>query len=287
MRLSGAWAAVCGCDVAEVAVEDLESTLEAIDDALDADEVDEALRLAQRARKQFPAEPEVHLLLGDALLACAEMHEARRAYEEAARLAPESPDALASLAWAHYQLADFDAARTVAQRSIELHANALATSILGRLAERAAKLEDANRLAQRAHALDPETYPLPLRISEEDFREVVSEALDRLPEEFRRALDGEVAVLVEPVPSVEILKSEDPPWDPELLGLYVGVPLPKREVSIGGPKLPDIVYLFQRNLEHVAANREELVEQIAVTVYHEVGHYLGYDDDELEERGIG
>jgi len=268
-------------------VEDLENTLEAIDEALDADEVDEALRLAKRARKEFPAEPEVHLLLGDALLACDEMHEARRAYEEAARLAPESPDALASLAWAHYQLADFDAARTVAQRSNELHANALATSILGRLAERAAKLEDANRLAQRAHALDPDTYPLPMRISEEEFRDVVSEALDRLPEEFRRALDGEVAVLVEPVPSVEILKSEDPPWDPELLGLYVGVPLPKREVSLAAPKLPDIVYLFQRNLEHVATDREELVEQIAVTVYHEVGHYLGYDDDELDERGIG
>ena len=75
-----------------------------------------------------------------------------------------------------------------------------------------------------------------MRISEADFRDVVSEAIDRLPEEFRGALDGEVAILVEPVPSVEILKSEDPPWDPELLGLYVGVPLPEREVSSAAPK---------------------------------------------------
>jgi predicted Zn-dependent protease with MMP-like domain len=276
-----------GASVEEAAVEDLETTLDAIEAALEDGDPEQALDLAGRARKRFPEDPDVHLLLGDALLESGDLHAARQAYGEAARLAPESPDALASLAWVDYQLADFDGARTIAARSNELEQNAAATAILGRLAERAGKLAEADRLARRAHALDPDAYPRPFRISEADFREAVTEALDRLPEEFRRALDGELAVLVEPVPSVEILKGGDPAWDPEILGLYVGVPLPERSTIATSPKLPDIVYLFHHNLEHAAADREELLEQIAVTVYHEIGHYLGYDDQELDERGFG
>jgi predicted Zn-dependent protease with MMP-like domain len=79
----------------------------------------------------------------------------------------------------------------------------------------------------------------------------------------------------------------DPPWDPEIYGLYVGVPLPEREATTLGPKLPDVVYLFHHNLEYAAADRAGLLDEISVTVYHEIGHYLGYDDDALEERGFG
>jgi predicted Zn-dependent protease with MMP-like domain len=267
-------------------VKDLDATLDAIDEALEADDLEEALRLARRARHEFPTEPEVHLALGDSLLEAGELHEARRAYEDAVRLAPDSPEIVASLAWAHYELVDFDAARSAAERSNGIQANAVAMAILGRLAERAGDLETADRLARRAHSLDAETFPLPFRIADDEFRATVREALDRLPEEFQKALDGEVAILVEPVPPLEVLEGGDPPWDPEILGLYVGVPLPERSTSTSG-KLPDVVYLFQRNLEHAATDREDLLEQIAITVYHEIGHYLGYDDDELDERGIG
>lgn len=267
-------------------MDDLEDMLDAIDEALEADDLEAALRLARRARTQYPTEPDVHVALGDTLLESGDVHEARRAYEDAVRLAPDSAEILASLAWAHWELADFDAARTVAERTNELEANAVATSIIGRLAERAGDLEEADRCARRAHALDPETFPLPFRIDDEDFRAVVREALDRVPEEFQKALEGEVAILVEPVPPLEVLEADDPPWDPEILGLYLGVPLPERSNSFSG-KLPDVVYLFQRNLEHAATDREGLLEQIAITVYHEIGHYLGYDDDELDERGIG
>ncbi len=268
-------------------MEDLDTNLDAIEAALESGDVDEALRLAKSTRKRYPAEPDAHLAYGDALWDAGDLAGAREAYANAARLAPDSPDILATLGWAHFALLDMAAAAKSATRSNNLEENASATALLGRLAERDGDLAAGDRLVRRAHALDPEGFPLPCRLGEDDFREAVSEALDRLPEEFRHALDGEVAVLVEPVPRLELLRSDNPPFDPEILGLYVGVPLPERESSSAPPKLPDVVYLFQRNLEHAAATRDELVEEIAVTVFHEVGHYLGYDDEELEERGIG
>jgi predicted Zn-dependent protease with MMP-like domain len=268
-------------------MDDLDTTLDAIEAALESGDVEEALRLAKSTRKRFPAEPDAHLAYGDALWDAGDLAAAREAYENAGRLAPDSPDILATLGWAHFALLDFEAARKAATRSNNLEENASATALLGHLAERDGDLAAADRFAARAQGLDPEGFPLPCRLGEDDFREAVSEALDRLPEEFREALDGELAVLVEPVPRLELLETENPPFDPEILGLYVGVPLPERETSTAPPKLPDVVYLFQRNLEHAVTNREELVEEIAVTVFHEVGHYLGYDDDELEERGIG
>jgi predicted Zn-dependent protease with MMP-like domain len=268
-------------------MEDLDAELDAIEAALEAGDVEEALRRAKATRKRFPAEPDAHLAVGDALWDEGDLAAAREAYDNAARLAPDSPDILATLAWAHFALLDFEAARKAATRSNNLEENASATAILGHIAERDGDLAAGDRFARRAQAIDPEGFPLPYRLPEEEFRAAVSEALDRLPEEFRRALDGEVAVLVEPVPRLEVLQSDSPPFDPEILGLYVGVPLSEREPTSAPPKLPDVVYLFQRNLEHAATSRDELVDEIAITVYHEIGHALGYDDEELEERGIG
>jgi len=268
-------------------MDELDHALEGIETALESEDVEEALRLARAARRKFPAEPDVHLACGDVLWEAGDLGAAREAYENAARLAPDAPDILIALGWAQFGLCDFAAAKKTAQRSNNIEANAAAWSLLGRIAEREGDLPEADRSARRAHVLEPDAFHLPHRMSDAEFRATVSEALDRLPDEFRAALDGEVAVLVEPVPSLDLLQGGGEPWlDPELLGLYVGTPLPER--TSGTPtQLPDVVYLFQRNLEQVAEDRDELLQQIAITVYHEIGHYLGYDDDELDERGFG
>ena len=266
-------------------MKDLDDVLDAIDAALDAEDVDEAVRLAKQARRDFPSEPDVRLAYADTLWDAGDLRAASTEYKAAVQLAPLSSEALATLAWCHVALVEFEDARTAASKSMQLGENAHAAGVLCLLAERAGELEEGDRLARRAHALDPEAYPLPYRVSEEEFRAAVSEALDNLPESFRRALEGDVAVLVEPVPSVEVLSQEEPPLDPELLGLYVGVPLPERDSSAA--KLPDIIYLFQRNLEHAATGRRELIDEIRTTVYHEVGHYFGFDEEELEARDLG
>ena len=265
---------------------ELDETLEAVEAAMERDDLDEALRLARHAVRDFPTEPDALLTYGEVLTEAGDLRAACEAYETATRLAPDDAILWCALAWAEFMLLDFDAARRDGNRANTLEATPHGWNLLGRLEEREGRMAEADRCFQRAFALDPESFPLPLRLPEAEFRDVVAAALDRLPDEFRAALDGEVAVLVEPVPSVDVLQSGDPAFDPEILGLYVGIALPDRD-STQIARLPDVVYLFQRNLEHAAGDREELLDEIAVTVYHEVGHYLGYDDDELDEMGIG
>jgi predicted Zn-dependent protease with MMP-like domain len=108
-------------------------------------------------------------------------------------------------------------------------------------------------------------------------------ARDRLPGEFRRHLDA-VHLIVDDIPDTALLQEEEPPLDPELLGLFVGSPLIERSSFSGtGGDLPPRIYLFKRNLERCVAEPDELAEQIAVTLYHELGHYLGLDEEDLEE----
>jgi predicted Zn-dependent protease with MMP-like domain len=118
-------------------------------------------------------------------------------------------------------------------------------------------------------------------MSREAFEEAVDQAAAALPEPFRARLSG-IPVLVEEVPGPDILRTLDDPA-PDLLGLFVGTPLTLKS----GQDLPatDVIYLFKRNLERACADEEELVEQIGVTLRHELGHYLGMDEDDLEEAG--
>lgn len=269
---------------AEDAVDEI---LEAIESALEEGEIDSALRLAEKARKSYPDEPDVIWMYADVLWDAGELRAARDAYIEATRMAPDAPEILQSLAWCYFALAEFTLAEQAARSSLQGAESASCHGLLGRLAERHGDLEIADREWKRAHALDPDNFPMPFRVSEEEFQELVARALDALPEKFRRACDGEVAVIVEPVPPLQVLADEEPPLDPELLGLYSGTPLPERESATGIPKLPDVIYLFQRNLEHEALDRDELVEQITITVLHEIGHYFGFDDDELEDLDVG
>ncbi len=114
------------------------------------------------------------------------------------------------------------------------------------------------------------------RLSPEEFDAAVEEALGLIPEEFHAAL-RRVAILVEP---------ECPPGEEEVLGIYQGVPLTERgEWGVAG--LPDQIVIYQGPLERMCATREELLEEIAVTVVHEVGHLFGIDDERLHELGWG
>jgi predicted Zn-dependent protease with MMP-like domain len=120
------------------------------------------------------------------------------------------------------------------------------------------------------------------RINRERFEQLVEEALRTLPEEFKEYFSN-ITVIVEDYPSREDARSTAVPRD-ELLGLFRGVAYPER----GGfldipPPLPDVIALFQKNLEHIALSEDDLVEEIRKTVVHEVGHYFGLSEEDLEE----
>ena len=116
------------------------------------------------------------------------------------------------------------------------------------------------------------------------FDREVRKAAKQLPRQFRTHLER-VPVIVQDLPAIELLQGQEPPLDPDLLGLFDGIPLPETAEMEGIPR-PNYIYLFQRNLERLAHDRDELVEEIANTLYHELGHYLGFEEEDMEGLGL-
>ena len=113
---------------------------------------------------------------------------------------------------------------------------------------------------------------------------MVAQVLDRLPRQFREQLRN-VEFVVERRPSAKLLRSEglDPRMD-TLYGLYQGVPLPDRS-SLDPPLLPDKISIFAEPLLRDFTDPEELREEIRLTVLHEIAHYFGMDEEEVEDLG--
>jgi predicted Zn-dependent protease with MMP-like domain len=148
--------------------------------------------------------------------------------------------------------------------------------------ERLGSSEDAERAFVKANALDPERYPLPVELDEMLFRRAAAEALENLPRSIREYVQ-DVPVLVEDWPSRDLLAEEN--VSPQILGIYVGVPRTEAQVTAQPEDLTRVV-LFKRNLEKVCRDRDDLVEQIQVTVRHEIGHHLGLSEEDLERLGL-
>jgi len=121
-------------------------------------------------------------------------------------------------------------------------------------------------------------------LSESQFRNQVREALDLIPAEFRPHLDN-VEILVEDWPSPQLLASMEIPEDEGLYGLYTGTPLTERAYDHSG--LPDRITLYQGPLLEDFPDPEELRQEVALTLLHEVAHHLGIDEERLEELGLG
>ena len=112
-------------------------------------------------------------------------------------------------------------------------------------------------------------------MSREEFEDAVSEALDRIPADLARMMDN-VVVLVE----------DDPPdGDGDLLGLYEGTPLTERDGWWAAGSLPDRITIFRNPTLAACDTAEEVVEEVRVTVVHEIAHHFGIDDERLHELG--
>jgi predicted Zn-dependent protease with MMP-like domain len=92
-----------------------------------------------------------------------------------------------------------------------------------------------------------------------------------------------VSLIIEDFPSLELVREER--ISPQTLGLFLGVPRTQALVT-EQPLDLDRILLFKRNLEKICHDEDDLVDQIQITVRHEVGHYLGLDEDDLERLGL-
>ena len=124
------------------------------------------------------------------------------------------------------------------------------------------------------------------------FRSVLASAIDHLPKKFRKAMEN-IEIVVEEWPTTEELSSfkereglPEGKGDILLLGLYQGIPLPKRDPQFYTMVLPDKITLFRRSMETYCGNNEEMMRrQIEITLLHEIGHYFGMEDEELRKLG--
>ncbi|MCB5275010.1 hypothetical protein BJG92_02548 [Arthrobacter sp. SO5] len=125
---------------------------------------------------------------------------------------------------------------------------------------------------------DPDPFPM----SESDFEAAVTDALDRIPPELAKTMDN-VAVFIEddytPQPG------EDP--DTVLLGLYEGVPLTERDSWWDAGSLPDRITIYRKPILAICESLEDVIDEVTVTVVHEIAHHFGISDDRLHELGWG
>ena len=113
-----------------------------------------------------------------------------------------------------------------------------------------------------------------LDMSRDRFEELVSDALDAIPPELTALMDN-VAVFVE---------DEPPPEEPDLLGVYDGTPLTERGDWYAG-RLPDRITIFRLPTLRICETEEDVVDEVEITVVHEIAHHFGIDDARLHDLG--
>ena len=111
------------------------------------------------------------------------------------------------------------------------------------------------------------------------FEQLVEEAYERIPEEFRKKIDN-VVIKVEDYPTREDLEKLEIRGEGLLLGLYRGTPLHLRSVW-EGIRLPDVIVLYQKDIEQICRTDEEIEDRIEEVLQHEIAHYFGLNDDEI------
>lgn len=264
----------------------LEALLEQAEEALDEGDVDRALELLEEPAQADDADPEVRAMFGLALYYGAEYEEAYEWLLEAVAADPEDVEARGALGVCHfYRLEGVTAEKELRRALLSEPEWAEAHYWLGRVLEWRGRYPEAMVSFQRAWGYDKEQYAVPERLSDDELDAVVHDAIEQLPPRIKQALD-DVAILVEEYPDEDLLKESDPALPPDLLGLFSGATHAERSTSTASGALPGTIHVFRRNIEHFGAERDEVVDELRVTLLHEIGHALGMDEDELHKLGL-
>ncbi|MHC4849538.1 MAG: metallopeptidase family protein, partial [Planctomycetota bacterium] len=203
------------------------------------------------------------------------------------------------LSWAWFELGDFRRALADAQRADDPLDEAKAQFHLWQFEESARALADCGEEAeahwyralvaeftggnphsprQAAIRLEPEIYFAPTPLGPEQVDRVVGGIFEKVPAEFQWALQETVVrVLPIPAPHADV--------DPLSLGLYIGHDIASRSHD-DAARLPPRIEVYQRNIERIARSVEEATEELRVTVYHELAHHLGFDEEGVEGLGL-
>ncbi len=267
--------------------EQVEVILDQAEQAVDVGDADRALALCERAHALVPDHAGAWYVRGEALRTKGELEAAARAYRAAALGRPDHAACWSALALTSFELLRLDDASRAASRALrEDPHDAEAWHVRGLVREWHGDLEGARRCEAHAHNLHPNAYTLPPRLSDDEIEELITDALLYMPEAVRDYL-ADVAIILDEIPDLEVCRAYDPPASPtELLGYFSGASLMERSLEDPWAQLPGTIVLFRRNLARRCNSREELIEQLRITLFHEVGHFLGMDEQDVADRGL-
>jgi predicted Zn-dependent protease with MMP-like domain len=149
------------------------------------------------------------------------------------------------------------------------------------------RFNDERRVGAAEGRVNVRILAMPYHVSKAAFAELVERALAELPPQFAEVLD-EVPVEVRDRSTPALRRRAGIPTNDRrpLLGLYVGISMTERSVELSGT-LPDVIYIFQHDIELVSGDEDELIDEVRTTVLHEIGHHFGLDEDDLDELGYG
>lgn len=274
--------------------ERIAALLDEVDARLDEGHADEGLELARQAQKLLDRHEELkksevdlqvdtHYLIGAAQFELGDIAAALREYQQVRALDPKDAEIDFWEARALFHAWRFDETEKLlarhkpkpATRAGHLYYQALLADFRGQHAE-------ADLLFAKAAKENSDDYPEPVRLPVDEVQALLEEVLAALPRDVRRALKN-VDLSLLPLPDPRVHASPD--VDPLVLGLYRGSNLLEK----GGDLPPvdlDRIEIFQRNIERVVADKDELREEMKITLLHEIGHHLSWDEDGLTEMGL-
>lgn len=265
-------------------VEDLQSMLDTAYEMIAADEIDQAWVLLGRLEQEYPDSAEVVALMGDAALRVGDIDYAVELYDRAVELDPDWSDAYSARANCLIEENQLDEAEADIERALELDPeNPEAHYVRAILLEMDGRFRQADNAFRHANRLDPDGCPLPIRVTRKVFDEAVKKAMTLLPDEFRKRMEG-VEIFVSDLPDTKM--TDESNLSPLIMGAFDGYSITERTGSDPWTQIPPRIHLYQKNIERQCRDKDELVTEIEITLLHEVGHYFGLEDDDLERLDL-
>lgn len=201
----------------------------------------------------------------------------------------DDPEAAFERAIALFERCQFPEAKAAFQRLLaDATRSGHAHYHLGLLLEREGKQAEADKHFAKALKASPEHFWAPVMLSAAEFRVELDTLIAALDPDVKKDLTG-VPIEVEDLPRLDDLTTGEPPLSPTILGLFRGPPLqeactPENGAEPGQPCRS--ISLYRKNLGRAVKTKDELVQQMKVTLLHEIGHLRGEDDGELAARGL-